>query len=83
MTEAYTPVPTAVELAAMSDELAVAIEWTKDGKATKWRITQEGHDLLGVIMRRNAILSELPDPFDSTREERHAKAEEARRKAHP
>ncbi len=48
------PVPTVPELAKMGAEFAEAIDWTKDGKATKWRVHPAGHRLMGEAMRQNA-----------------------------
>ena len=54
--------PTVPELAAMGAEYAVATDWVNDGtakspkrRATRWRVTDKGHALLGEIMRENAL----------------------------
>lgn len=54
MTTEILPVPTARELAAKSNELAVAIEWNADKLPTKWRVTDAGHAEMGRVMRHNA-----------------------------
>lgn len=53
-------VPTVVELASMGEEYAVAVEWTNDGteksprwRATKWRVLDAGHALMGAALRAN------------------------------
>lgn len=48
------PVPTVRELADMKLGLAFATDWDKDGKPTRFRLTTDGYDYLGEIMRRNA-----------------------------
>lgn len=48
------PVPTVRQLAEMNEGYAVAIDWDKDGKPTKWRLLEGGTKLLGQIMARNA-----------------------------
>lgn len=61
-------VPTAAELEKMGPQYAVAIDWVNDGtakhprmRATRWRITDAGHALMGEAMARNARLG--PEPL--------------------
>lgn len=55
-------VPTAAELAEMGAQYAVATDWVNDGtakkpkpRATRWRISDAGHALIGEAMRANAL----------------------------
>lgn len=55
-------VPTVAELAEMGAEYAVATDWVNDGtarrpkmRATRWRVTDRGHALMGEAMRHNAL----------------------------
>ena len=47
-------VPTTAELYAMGRHLAYPASYTADKKPSTWRITEEGHALLGRIMAENA-----------------------------
>ena len=53
--------PTVEELAALGPEYAVATDWVRGRRkndppvATRWRITDKGHAMLGEAMRRNAL----------------------------
>jgi len=49
------PVPTAAELYAMGRHLAYPASYTADKKPSTWRITDEGHALMGEVMRENAL----------------------------
>lgn len=51
------PVPTVRELAHRG--LAYPIDWTRDGIPTRWRVTDEGHALLGKIMRQNGLEAQI------------------------
>ena len=48
------PVPSAAELYAMGRHMAYPANYTAEGKPSTWRITEEGHALLGRIMAENA-----------------------------
>lgn len=55
-------VPTVPELAAMGAEYAVATDRVNDGtakspkmRATRWRVMDAGHALMGAAMRRNGL----------------------------
>jgi hypothetical protein len=49
------PVPTVADLVAMGKDFAFATDWTADGKASKWHITDKGHALIGAAMRQRAL----------------------------
>jgi hypothetical protein len=48
-------VPTVAELYAMGRHLAYPATYTADGKPSTWRITDEGHALIGAAMSENAL----------------------------
>lgn len=50
-------VPTVRELQREDEKLVKAIKWDKDGVPTMFRVTDEGHALLGKIMRWNATIA--------------------------
>lgn len=53
----HFPVPTLRELVERGDERFVRpLAWTKDGAPTMFRVTDEGHAYLGMIMKSNALL---------------------------
>lgn len=54
--------PAVAELARRG--LAHPISWTKDGAATRYRITAEGHALLGRIMRENGLEAQMRGSAD-------------------
>ena len=65
------PVPTCAELLEMG--LATAT-YNADGSVSRYHPTQEGHDLMGAVMRWNGKNADLPDPYDKIREERESDA---------
>lgn len=50
-------IPTAAELVHRG--LAHPIGWTKEGRATAYRITDDGHALLGRLMRENGLEAQM------------------------
>lgn len=51
------PTPTLLELHERKDGSVEVVDYNKDLKPTKFRLTEKGHRLLGEIMRRNALAS--------------------------
>jgi hypothetical protein len=58
------PIPTVRELAARG--LAHAVDWTREGVPTRWRVTEEGHALLGRLMRENGLEAQINGTADWT-----------------
>lgn len=55
MADDEVPVPTIRELAERNDGSATAIEWTGDGKASRWVLHEKGRKILADAMHRNAL----------------------------
>lgn len=57
-------IPTVAELVHRG--LAHPTNWTADGKPTRYRITPDGHALLGRLMRENGLEAQMRGEGDWT-----------------
>lgn len=58
------PIPSVADLVKRG--LAYAVDWTKEGVPTRYRVTEEGHALLGRLMRENGLEAQINGEADWT-----------------